>query len=467
MGRGDVKTKDKRHLDKRHSDKKSADKKPMDKSSLTVGEKLKLIRKAKGITQTELSLSIPTNSSKVSLVENREDEYTLEQTVAAKKFLDIPDMPLTDLECEAFAQRLYMWHDQIRDKRMAEATELHQSMSKVVNLDPCDDNLPMLYRLFEVAFYLRQDDAETAEAKLKYLESVMDVLSIEHIYYYHHFLGSLHAHKEEYKDALKIYLKAFDNFEENQEHLLPEDKDYLRYNIAVCYSHLEKPNHVIRTIQSICKTYAGKRTTAFRLGLDGMLALNYIRVGELKEARKLLDKCLVAANSLNDKYFIAATTANYGHLYKAARKWKDAIPYFDQALGMHKPGSDLHLAALYHKIHCVIETKQFSKATKMLEQALKTYGGKDKTAIPFTALEHYQGVRKCMKSHYDYNKDHILYIEDIAIPFFIEKRANYIALDFASILEKYFSDKTHKKSLEMSKIKGRIYERITVFNGRR
>ena len=146
-----------------------------------------------------------------------------------------------------------------------------------------------------------------------------------------------------------------------------------------------------------------------------------------------------------------------GYTYILMKNWEKAFKYFDEAIQTFDKGSTYRYWGLYHKIYIKIKHGKHSEARKLLVHARATHPSDE---IPFISLEHYLSVSKRMKSHYDYNKEALEYIENVTIPFFMKQYDNLIATNYCNLLEQYYENKTHKKFLTMAKIKSEIYNKM-------
>lgn len=190
------------------------------------------------------------NQGKVSRVESSEEEYTQSDLKLIKEHFGIADMPLTEFERAAFKESLYFWRDLLRNRRMDEANELREKLSPISNLELCEPDLAMLYRLHEVIHFLVEGDIDTAKMKLKLLQSELKNMNIENLYIYNNNMGSLNAMRNNFEDGLKFYIQAFE-IRKNHKDCLPDDEERLYHNMAKCYTDIEHPNRAIIFLNKI------------------------------------------------------------------------------------------------------------------------------------------------------------------------------------------------------------------------
>lgn len=431
-------------------------------AALSIGEKIKLLRKAVGLTQAELAEIMWSSAGKISRVENGEEEYNQEELKALKEHFGFAEMPLTELECAAFKERLHMWRDLIRDGRLDEARELHIKISPIINFEACEPDLSILFRLYEVLLLLYEKNLFSAEDKLNYLSSVMDKMSNEHIYHYNHMMGSFSSMCKDSKNALKYYLQAYE-LTKSLANISPEDKEKLCYNIASCYQNLDLPNSAILFLYEVYKADTKKRITAASLSMDITLARSYIKIGEFEKAEQILNQCLVWAKGIEDSYNEAVTLFYLALLYRYSEDWGKSIEYFTKTLDIFDTSSDFHPWAFYYQIRCLIASRKFLKAEEMLNEAKSYYGTDDEYSILFESLNHLLILSKRLTMK---NNESVEYIETVAIPHLLKIHVSFEAISYYEVLEKHYA-KTKKlfKSLQMSKEIRGIYERM--FTGKK
>ena len=426
----------------------------------SIGEKIKLLRKAKAMTQAELAEIILSNSAKVSRVENGDEEYSQEELEAIREHFKMAEMPLTEFERAAFKEGLYFWRELIIDRKIDEAKDFRDKKSFAVELELFDPDLSFLYRLFDIMLLLNDRDIVAAEEKMSYLRGVINDMNAEHLYFYYSNHGLLSVTRDfDYKAALEFYEKARE-LKKSHNNILQGSDEKLYFDMATCHTQLEFPFCAIMLLDKIPEIYVERRTERFKSSLGARYAVNYIKIGKLKEAEEILSKCLVKAKGIDDKLFTGAALHNLGLLYKQSKEWGKAIEHLDQALSIFEIGADYHLWTLYHKIHCLIGAKDFLEAEKMIKQARAAYGTNNANLIPFESINHYLIICKRMTL---YNEKSVEYIENVTIPYLIKQHDNFLAIGYYALLEQHYK-KTRKnvKSLLMSKAIRDIYEKVFI-----
>ena len=429
---------------------------------LSLGEKVKILRKNKNISQMNMASIIGVKTDKIVDVEAGKSEYSPRHIQAIKELFDIVGMPLEDSDRPAFVMRLYRWRDYARDERISEAKKMREEMFKVVNLEPCDYDIVMLYKIFEANMLITEDNYLAAEKELILMQSEIDRMSNESLFHYYYYCGCLSLYKKQYESSLNLFLKACELLEFH-DNLLPgydRTRERLYYNAAWCYSRIDIPYHAISFLHKAKEVYSEYITNDIGLRMDNLFAQNYIKVNQLYKAEKILDECLVKAQGINDYFYISLTMHNLGLLHKKAEDWKTAISYFDQAMDYSQESSDSYKSALFRKAHCLVEAREFPKAQKLLEQAIIRYSSDEAWTIRYEALWHYLIITRRRSV---YNKESSEYIKNVAIPYFENTNDCFLAVDYCKLLELHYQDirSLRNASLMTKKIRD-IYERCFV-----
>ena len=423
--------------------------------------KITQLRKANKATQADLAGAMFCDVDKVSKVERGLAQYSESHVKWAKKFFDIEGMPLTEHERAIFRVRLYKMRDLTREGRLSEAKDSLDEMAKLVNLDPCDDDLPMLYRAFEVIYLIAVDKIDAAEEKLTYLGGRLRDMNAEHRYYYNGNMGTLNIRRVRYIEGMEFCRQAL-KIAADAKDFTSDDSGLLHCRIAACYSYLCYPQRSIRYLHKTRELYATEtRNDRFDLYVDGLFAYNYIILNELEEAEKLLNNCLIRAQANKDNYSITGTRNYLGQLYRKTKNWDASIENFDCVIEYFKGDNEFHKVALFNKINCLLESRSFRKAEKAIEKALALYETDEVFAIYFESRRHVLNIRRRISLP---NEDSAKYLETKAIPHFIETYRYFDALDCYELLElNYKKINSMMKSLQMSLAIRDIYRRCYTY----
>ena len=429
-------------------------------SSLTIAEKIKQLRVSKGISQMKLAMAIGSNQPTIVRIEKGQAEYSPEKLELAKKELDIEGMPLTDAERALFFNRLYIVRDLTRARRVSEARNKLKGMAKLVNLEPCDYDLAMLYRLIEIQLLMIEGDFKTADKMFSHPSICPDNMNEENQYCYHSYKGYYELSHDRYETSLSHLHKALEIVEDD-DRFSPDDLYRLYLNIAVCYSNLEYPYCAILSAlkaKGMCNENA---LSDFSLYLNRILSRNYIKVDRLAEAKKLLDKCIVQAESLSDTLLIGLTTYDYGCLNIEKAEWKMAETHFDKAMSYFKEGSANYYMAFFYKIHSVIFAREFPKAKKMIEHAKEKYSSDKVWAQYFENVNYY--LRLAQRPSLSDNAELTGYLENVAIPCFFENNDYFLSSKYCQLLKNHY-DKigSQMRSLLMTELMYKIQSRCLI-----
>ena len=392
-------------------------------TQLTPSQKIRAIRKVVHCSQYELAIALGRTKTKISRVENGKSDYSEEEIVTAKKFLGAEKAPFTSNELMVFKRHLYKWRDLIKNKLTDEARK-HQNDLIVITKMPFEPDLNTLYRMFEIRLVLTERKVALAEEMLLSEAPSIKEATEENQYHFNHNMGSLYFFKWDFKTALQYYLKARD-FEE---HVLEKDVS-LKVNIATCYSMLGKYTLAIGITEEIYDSLDFNKTAINRVLVDNMLATNYINVGQVGRAKRMLKKCLTDALGIGSKIPIGMALHNYGCACRKSGEYQKAIDYFNQANEHYVIGDRFYIENMYWKIYCLIELKEVAKAKVLLSEIKPLIEGSEHDSLNFESLSHLLTI----------NDDASLeFIEKKTIPYLIEKYEYFRALYYCELLENKF-----------------------------
>jgi len=416
------------------------------------------------ISISELAEIMQVGHEWVARVERGEDEYTTTHIDALKKHLCLTGLPITPEERAAFKKKMYYWRDLIRNKKLDKARLIQQEVTNIINLEPCDASIVMLCKLIKIQLLLQEDNHATAEMLLATFVQELCRMDDECLYHYYYAKGILVNAQERYEDCLDYFLLAYELAEDNST-ILPKEDAWLYYYIALCYTKIEIPHRAVFFWQKAKYACANDESTSFTLQIDRGLAANYIKLNQLKDAKRLLDKCAQVDQSLMNDACIGVTYMYLGCMHKEAKNWVSAIKYLDMALEHLPANTDCYYASMYHKIFCAIQTKSVVAANQQFEHisALGLVGAV--WTIYFDALSHYYMIINNMTSYK--NDKSVAYIEKIAIPHFISEHDYFLAIEYYTLLEQYYSNlNLTKKSLAMTQAINTLYKRCLLNHDR-
>lgn len=417
-----------------------------------LGEKIRQIRKAKGLSQENLAYDIDCSIATISRIEQGGSCLSSQLLEAIKKALGVQSAPLLPEEEYGFRERLYIWRRLILDQHLTEAKRLQKDLSSILAL-PFERDLITLYQLFEIQLLLAEKNFKAATKNLQLLSTIQETMSSESLYHYHFNAGSLYLLQNRNKAALDALLAAYHIAKANT---LSKDGD-LYAGLAFAYSRVGQPFRSVMFFEIAHQVYGENKTISQSLKLDNKLAYNYIVIKEVEQARALLDTCLINAKSIGDELFIALTLHNYGWSYVGSKQWDLAFDYFDKAAKLYEKKSlRMYLEQLYNKSRCLIALKKFARSKEVIAEATELYGDNEYFSIHFESLCHLMKLRESASCQY---------IEKTTIPYFvhIERHDLGKALDYCEALEEYYTNKGNiKKTLEVAAIERNIYKNIVL-----
>ena len=412
-----------------------------------IGEKIRLIRESKELSQDYISLKLGLTQGHLSQIESGQAECKGDLLKNIKAVLEVENAPLTEEELIAFRNQLNYWCDIIRNRNLVKARLLCNEAAAILNLE-FEKNLVALYRLFEIKLLvLESGKIDEAEKILGIVASSLDEMSEEVLYHYYFNRGFLHMYRREYKTALDYNLKAYSYYQASF-----DKEPALFNNIAACYARLGKPFHSIRFLERASGMLDNERVSISRLNINSTLAINYIRLNEFGLANDLLTKCLSDAKSIGDWKQYGVVLHNFGCLHHKMNENKISINYFDQAFEYFEENEQHYLENLYCKIRCLINIKKFDECISLLSKAGKLTKSNEVYMLQFESLHH------IIKRH---EVDSCQFLYDISIPKLLEAGKHFVALDYCEILiATHKRNRRPKKEAEVKALSAEIYKRI-------
>lgn len=158
----------------------------MQTTPMPLGEKIRAVRKSKGLSQANIAHALNMSQPYVNLMERGHKNCRPEQLAIIRKFLDIENAPLLEHEAETFKDRLWIWHEMVVKDRLHEAKSMQEQLAPIMSL-PYEHDLILLYTL--VLALLQFKDKNTPDFKTKFEEAeaiyVPDEASAEARFLYH------------------------------------------------------------------------------------------------------------------------------------------------------------------------------------------------------------------------------------------------------------------------------------------
>jgi len=417
-------------------------------NTLHIGTKIREVRKAKGFSQAELAQNILVDQSLLSKIETGTIDCPNELLRAIKKALDVEGLPMLEPERLNFKDKLHQWYDVISERDFVKAREMQKKLSVITFLHT-DRELNIFYDLFHCRLLLGENDLEPAKEILDAFEINLNELNDIQLYHYYCNQGTWNIRSGLNSEALDFYLQAYELMKCGLEKCVT-----LYYNIAICYFRLGRVAQSTTYLEKARELGSGEQKNIPEFAIDNALARNYTQTSYLQGAKMLLDKCYTKALRDNNHENIGRVLLNYGFMYHVAKDWNNAIEHLDSALSYLEKGSLNYLEMLYQKIRCFIETECYSSCTRLLAEGKMLSKENELYSILFKSLAHLTTPN---------NDKSINYLETKTIPYLLDKKFNYTALDYCDVLRKYYKKKGigfQTKAYKMAEIICNIREEI-------
>ncbi|MCL2592928.1 MAG: helix-turn-helix domain-containing protein [Defluviitaleaceae bacterium] len=416
--------------------------------TLHLGQKLRLIREAKGMTLKDVAAAARYAFSTIGQVERGEANCESDMLRMIRVALDIENLPLLEAERKTFKGRLLTFYDLILERKIKEATEVQEKLSGIEFLQ-FEQELNTYYKLFKSRLLILKGKFDEAVEILKAVEISLHIVDDEITCYYYCSMGVLNCFISKYDMAMEFFLKA-------NKLMRPSYKGHavLHYNTALCLMRLGYLFHAIKSLEKWHEIFSNEKAyESIRMLVDSMLARNYIRFNYLQDAKALLEKCLAKVEFFNNKQDIGGVFYDYGLMYKTAGDCNSAIEYLNKALDSFEEGDLNYMEALYLKTLCYIDMKYDTLCIEFAATGKRLAEGNEMYTILFESAGHLASLN---------NSKSTQYIEGVTIPYLLGTSLFTAALVYSEALREFFENKGNrfiKKALQMSEVSRSIYKR--------
>ncbi|MCL2573885.1 MAG: tetratricopeptide repeat protein [Defluviitaleaceae bacterium] len=410
---------------------------------LSIAEKTRAIRLAKHINQDDIATAIGRGVHTVIKTENGKRNYKEDELTAIRKYLHIEDIPLTDDELARFKGQLYVFRERIKEELLDEARKM-QSRLAIITIYPFEPDLQMLYKTIEARLLLKDGEYDKAGDNLKLIKSQLEHTTDEVRYHYYYAMGSLCLYKRNHEEALGFYREA-----ERVESSSFAEENSLDFNLAVCYFRFGMYLLSIASLERIYNSDNRGLTSATGITHDVTLGLNYMVMGHYDKAKKLFNEALVRAEDLNNKYRTGGILHNLGCIYYKTKKYEKATMFFERASMYVEQKSNEYIENLFYKTLCLIASKS-SESKLELSNAKLIAKGNEHYAFLLDSLSHIMTLKE---------KESRQYIEDVTIPYLLEKYKYFEVLIFYEELKRFFA-KNKTKTYEIMSSIGEVQRRM-------
>jgi len=420
---------------------------------LSMGEKIKLIRHAKDVTQQQLVENLSITRSRLSQIENDEDyghdDVSSDTLMQIRKALNLEALPLTEAQREGFKADLAKWSDVITANKFEEAKEMRKKLS-AITFAPFDEELNTFFNLIDCKLVLSLRDIPTAETILdtvanKYLGD----LPPEFLGYYYRNKSMVCALHHQHQDALVFMTKAF----KLMSNVKQDAVDY--YGMGVRNYNVGYIRRSIMFLEEALKLCANEPGSVWERYIKYDLVRSYIGLKDLDDAAELLDKMHKEAKDSGDNKFLCDVLIFYGYMRRVSGYTPSAHGYLNEAMEYVDKESKQYLEVLYQKARCYIADGGITVCEELLEEGKRLSKDNKHATIMFDSLKHLTTLKK---------DESIEYLETVTLPHLLNEVQDYpVALEYSKLLQKYYEQKstgTIKKALETEKMITHIYERM-------
>ncbi|MFZ3591778.1 tetratricopeptide repeat protein [Bacillus sp. DJP31] len=383
---------------------------------MSIGEKIRLYRLNKGLTQSELSNGI-ISVSYLSKIETNQIN-TNEETLIL--LFDRLGMPFHSSKVLNYMPMLNEWYHTFAHKQETDAAKETLNILLKNNIDSNGDfNVIILFYLYQYRYYLGIRDLESAEQLILKLNSYYgnDLIKGKHRYFYFKFKG-LHNYLkndlDECYQALKISEEHFTNFVFDKW----EEGD-LKYLIALVSSRtwrimlsVSYANEALLVYQALLHV---KRCSECLM----ILGINYRRSMDWIKAEAFYKQALELADNLNSEILKSNILHNLGYVYSSQGNSELAVQYYLKGLNNDK--------------NDILSLYSLSKEYRLM--------GKTDECLKWTELGMEISEDKNDKAHYfhfklnkylltdDLNLEYSSFLKEDIIPYF-EKEKHYEFVSF-------------------------------------
>ena len=406
----------------------------MNNSTMPLGEKIREIRKAKGLSLENMALAVGSFKANVSRIERGMIEITPQMLTEIRKFLEIEAAPLSEQELHLYRSRIWVWNDLIESRRIDDAKSMQREMAVILDL-PFEHDLYALYHAMEVCLLCKEYNFSDAGDKLKALEGLLDNPSDELLNLYYRSKGLLSLVAGDKINCLKHSFSALDYAEKCKK----ADVSAL-INLGQAYAALRKPCQAIIYLERAKIQFKDGAFHNSHGHINAMLGVCYGQIGEKSIARKMFETALVQAKSVNNEFTLGMTLSNMSFVSFTSGNYEEAISLCDQARPYVEKDGVPYAVILTTKALCLLSLGELDKcrevvtlAKSVLERKInlkRSLADSKNIAIHLEAIGHLMTLD---------NSDSVKYILEVAIPQFRAGSVSKLTIiDLCNRLEAHF-----------------------------
>ena len=435
----------------------------MPKSSpLSLGEKIKYLRTAKGVSQENMARITKSSQSTIHRLEQGHAECDADMLATIKKFLEIEDAPLLEHETSVYKHRLHDWGNMITGNRIADANKMQDKLSVILDL-PYEHGLCMMFLMWKAQLLTAEHKLLQAEEVMLSADPYMANACDESMCVYYYNMGAIAVYKGDKKNALKHYLRSLDITTDPNSQSVTKALS----RIGILYLEMGKPVQAMLYLERAYRK-SDNHTTLLKSQVCTMLATTYLCLGQYSKAKELFDVSLVQTESTNNKTAIALAMSNNSLYNIKVGNYEVGLQLSNQAIKsiqeIDKDNKDItisnqglganpmYMLALYNKGLALLKMKEFEQCQEVIEKGQALSEDNEKIAIMFNTLGHLITINESASQEY---------VENVTIPYFTDSDGleRFFALDMCKELEAYYKKKRAKtKANAIATVAKDIYE---------
>jgi len=425
-------------------------------SKLSIGEKLKQVRKEKGLSQDNIAHAINNHTSIISRIENGHiDPPPSELLDAIRVFLDIQNAPLLPYELELYNDKLQVWETLLDTNRLNEATAMQSELTQILCLT-FEHDMILKYKMQETRLHIKQNNFTAANENMIQAEALLPHASTEALIMYYSNKGFLSLANADFKTSFSHYHKALELFGDK-----PPSINILGTLAHLCIMFFQDEDG-IRYIQRARVLYDGDRNNPLGYYMNEFLALCYLGVGETKKAEPLFDISYKQAVLNADVINQGVTLLNMADISRRRENYEKSHKQLSTALDLYNKNlsevvandSTVYIQIVFTK--AIMEAKMNMDNTETIAQGRSVAKEDETHTILLNSAYHLSNLG---------NADSEKYLVDIALPHLMqcETQEKNLRLLICKELEAHYKKKKSKtKAAYMAANIRDIYEEIFI-----
>lgn len=332
------------------------------RESMDTGMRIKYHRIKKRMSIEELAAGI-LSVRELKKIEAGIKEPSLKDLEALCKKLKIPlatkENPIGNVLVKNFKNSLL--HPKNKAKLMEQYADIHNHPLLQANED-----VELEYKIQQIRYFIITGDLDSAEEKIKEVESYKEFMNQEQFYLFCKYNGNYNYILGDFDQALKTYLMA-DKIAPSS--IAISELGDLYYSTGLTASQCWQINKAKKYTEMALKIYQQEFVPKRIVECHLTIAINERRVGNFKKSKEHFKQALTIGNKLDNDPIKFDTEYNYGYFYFQFQKFEKALEHLEKAL-RYKPyeyTSDILLGYCV-MIKCYIELEDFENAMKILEK---------------------------------------------------------------------------------------------------